>query len=124
MCSSDLDNDREGRDLRQFARELPVDLTPEGYAFIWNTEKVIERGIEKIDVVEAILRSQGQFDYLKDKVKPEELLYVTSYGEFKDFKVYMISLSRDILRPQFLGDRKSTRLNSSHIPLSRMPSSA
>ena len=24
----------------------------------------------------------------------------------------------------FLGDRKSTRLNSSHIPLSRMPSSA
>ena len=25
---------------------------------------------------------------------------------------------------KFLGDRKSTRLNSSHIPLSRMPSSA
>ena len=28
-----------------------------------------------------------------------------------------------ILHP-FIGDRKSTRLNSSHIPLSRMPSSA
>ena len=32
----------------------------------------------------------------------------------------------DQLRPQILyyPDRKSTRLNSSHIPLSRMPSSA
>ena len=29
-----------------------------------------------------------------------------------------------ILRPQDVPDRKSTRLNSSHIPLSRMPSSA
>ena len=28
------------------------------------------------------------------------------------------------LRQIFPGDRKSTRLNSSHIPLSRMPSSA
>ena len=27
-------------------------------------------------------------------------------------------------RGLFCGDRKSTRLNSSHIPLSRMPSSA
>ena len=31
-------------------------------------------------------------------------------------------LSREILLPG--SDRKSTRLNSSHIPLSRMPSSA
>ena len=29
-----------------------------------------------------------------------------------------------VLTPQKPGDRKSTRLNSSHIPLSRMPSSA
>ena len=29
-----------------------------------------------------------------------------------------------INEPFFNGDRKSTRLNSSHIPLSRMPSSA
>ena len=27
-------------------------------------------------------------------------------------------------KPEILPDRKSTRLNSSHIPLSRMPSSA
>ena len=30
----------------------------------------------------------------------------------------------DLLVTRTLGDRKSTRLNSSHIPLSRMPSSA
>ena len=29
-----------------------------------------------------------------------------------------------VARYSFIGDRKSTRLNSSHIPLSRMPSSA
>ena len=29
-----------------------------------------------------------------------------------------------VRRPPILSDRKSTRLNSSHIPLSRMPSSA
>ena len=28
------------------------------------------------------------------------------------------------VKQEVLGDRKSTRLNSSHIPLSRMPSSA
>ena len=32
--------------------------------------------------------------------------------------------SRRQVRPRGRGDRKSTRLNSSHIPLSRMPSSA
>ena len=36
--------------------------------------------------------------------------------------VAILALFHDVLIP--LGDRKSTRLNSSHIPLSRMPSSA
>ena len=39
----------------------------------------------------------------------------------------LIEISNQFLRPSFEGhsiDRKSTRLNSSHIPLSRMPSSA
>ena len=38
--------------------------------------------------------------------------------------VHGVHAEEDVLRPQHLGDRKSTRLNSSHIPLSRMPSSA
>ena len=37
----------------------------------------------------------------------------------------LTALGRSLLVPvSALGDRKSTRLNSSHIPLSRMPSSA
>ena len=34
------------------------------------------------------------------------------------------ALARELITEQFDIDRKSTRLNSSHIPLSRMPSSA
>ena len=37
---------------------------------------------------------------------------------FNNIKLHIINLLR------FFQDRKSTRLNSSHIPLSRMPSSA
>ena len=40
---------------------------------------------------------------------------------FKTMKPGQIQASRGIT---IYGDRKSTRLNSSHIPLSRMPSSA
>ena len=38
----------------------------------------------------------------------------------------LVQNNQDIeqLRSDMLQDRKSTRLNSSHIPLSRMPSSA
>ena len=35
-----------------------------------------------------------------------------------------VVLARAMLLCDAVGDRKSTRLNSSHIPLSRMPSSA
>ena len=33
-------------------------------------------------------------------------------------------IGHGVIRDEILPDRKSTRLNSSHIPLSRMPSSA
>ncbi len=42
--------------------------------------------------------------------RPSPLYYAKRFSEHVGFKVYL--------------DRKSTRLNSSHIPLSRMPSSA
>ena len=38
--------------------------------------------------------------------------------------VYPISIDPVVATPSWSRDRKSTRLNSSHIPLSRMPSSA
>ena len=42
------------------------------------------------------------------------------------FDIYELLMLPLIVKPALasLGDRKSTRLNSSHIPLSRMPSSA
>ena len=40
-------------------------------------------------------------------------------GAFPEMRIYGVDISASALR-----DRKSTRLNSSHIPLSRMPSSA
>ena len=44
-----------------------------------------------------------------------------SKPRYPDMKLYEEIL---LLKHYFKGDRKSTRLNSSHIPLSRMPSSA
>ena len=40
------------------------------------------------------------------------------------FNTSMTGYQEIITDPSYAGDRKSTRLNSSHIPLSRMPSSA
>ena len=51
-----------------------------------------------------------------DKIKVA-LKYHHRKLELDDFKEQNIEVNT-------LGDRKSTRLNSSHIPLSRMPSSA
>ena len=45
-------------------------------------------------------------------------------GELKTMKSTLVLISHDRRFLETLSDRKSTRLNSSHIPLSRMPSSA
>ena len=51
--------------------------------------------------------------YAKDNLNPK-VWNETKSGFVMDSKI----------REHLLSDRKSTRLNSSHIPLSRMPSSA
>src|ERR1051326_6673894 len=56
-------------------------------------------------------------------------MYVFGYGSLTRPESLSTELSRPVSRAQMTpaelkGDRKSTRLNSSHIPLSRMPSSA
>ena len=73
---------------------------------------------------------------IRDVTDNQKTLIITHNGEAKvvlqDVKVYektqesiallkILALSGKEIK---LGDRKSTRLNSSHIPLSRMPSSA
>ena len=44
--------------------------------------------------------------------------------EKNDFSIVFRNIGKDKISFAFETDRKSTRLNSSHIPLSRMPSSA
>ena len=62
-----------------------------------------------------------EYEYFKkeDGNYPGHLFPRDKINSYQDFKKYW--------SPEALGsclDRKSTRLNSSHIPLSRMPSSA
>ena len=63
---------------------------------------------------------------LADAIEGEgyEVMGVTSYGDLSQFAQQQSRASAFILSIDDEEDRKSTRLNSSHIPLSRMPSSA
>ena len=77
-------------------------------------------------------------DYLKDKIKQKRLVGELDHPEKFDISLNNVShviedLTHDRegrtigIKVRLLdtpADRKSTRLNSSHIPLSRMPSSA
>ena len=45
-------------------------------------------------------------------------------GRFQLCSVIMVKSGIELIAAALKRDRKSTRLNSSHIPLSRMPSSA
>ena len=65
-------------------------------------------------------------------LNPEQRLYViateggvTCFG-FDNARDHAWQIAQRLDRPDLMptADRKSTRLNSSHIPLSRMPSSA
>ena len=50
--------------------------------------------------------------------------FTYNIDDVKDFSARNTNFSKTIVLPGNATDRKSTRLNSSHIPLSRMPSSA
>ena len=70
--------------------------------------------MEKMDEIEFRVGTTGTLDDSKvNKLTLEGL-----FG-----KVYQVTTTRQLMDQQSV-DRKSTRLNSSHIPLSRMPSSA
>ena len=68
------------------------------------------------------------FDSIKIGLASPEQIRNWSYGEVKKpetINYRTLKPERDGLYcERIFGDRKSTRLNSSHIPLSRMPSSA
>ena len=57
---------------------------------------------------------QQAYERLEATVPPERMWVITAEAYRQETKTHL----------PLLPDRKSTRLNSSHIPLSRMPSSA
>ena len=72
----------------------------------------------------AVIDSSGRTqDY---PLHGDSLLEYKYYEHVEDAKAKLMNGSSDVLLyvPADKEDRKSTRLNSSHIPLSRMPSSA
>ena len=100
---------------------------------IWSKAKIIPYGpIPMCPSISALHYGQAIFEGMKAVKSPEgEVLLFRPLENFKRFnnsarRLCMPEITEDI----FIGgltnllDRKSTRLNSSHIPLSRMPSSA
>ena len=78
---------------------------------------------------EAVITSQieGTQATLQDVLTFEATNTTSHLDDVRDVCNYLDALNharREIRSPKGLPDRKSTRLNSSHIPLSRMPSSA
>ena len=59
-----------------------------------------------------------------NKRKPGSLYISGAPGTGKTAVIKHLLEQETLVSPQFSGDRKSTRLNSSHMSESRMPSSA
>ena len=76
--------------------------------FLWCTH---ELGISYLEPA-----SQLWFNFFYDEIGFDYNDYVTSIGFGDDRQIYLVTASNK--------DRKSTRLNSSHTDISRMPSSA
>ena len=54
----------------------------------------------------------------------DDITHVLDYRKVRQIIISECTAEHVNLLETLIGDRKSTRLNSSHIPLSRMPSSA
>ena len=106
------------------AKQLNQILTSEGYQVVATAGDGLE-GYEKYKELYPNL-AVVTMDITMPKM--DGLSALQKIMEFdKDAKVIMISAlgKQDLVKQALVaGDRKSTRLNSSHIPLSRMPSSA
>ena len=123
------------------AKVLPVGLLPDGAMEI--PEDIRNVGWYKLGVPPGVDRGsavlvahrdgreqgRGVFYWLGNLGVDDRVTVVTSTGDKLPYRV----VSRELIKKKRLpyeelfavdGDRKSTRLNSSHIPLSRMPSSA
>ena len=64
-----------------------------------------------------------QFSLRHERVA-EVRRWLRNYQKLKEAIEVICELNHEVLRPEQAPDRKSTRLNSSHVSQSRMPSSA
>ena len=83
----------------------------------YSPQEYFDRGVESI---KNLVQQEGQMPV--DPIQSESFNYFSLLSKI-DAPVDLVKIMANVcLKEQ--GDRKSTRLNSSHIPLSRMPSSA
>src|ERR1051326_4909571 len=75
-------------------------------------------------LVEGFRQGLRELGYIEEKNILVEYRYVAREDGIPSLAAELVQLKVDVLVLGPLPDRKSTRLNSSHIPLSRMPSSA
>ena len=111
-------------------RKKPTDMVRETLAVSERITNKLEQIKEEFDIDRVWItqfhngghfyptgKSMAKFSIIYEAVSPG----VSSIrGQFQNIPVNLFSKSIN----ELLEDRKSTRLNSSHIPLSRMPSSA
>ena len=88
------------------------------------------KGIEGVSIINKpmILNQIAYIPYMSDKdafIQAAATLYASGATKLLiAHQNFTVPLYSDLIDPNVILDRKSTRLNSSHIPLSRMPSSA
>ena len=93
------------QDHSEYSRKLVNKITASGYFILTNYTNSYEQSLEQVEKDKADLLLEIPVNFEKDLVKENEA------------KLFMALNAIN-------GDRKSTRLNSSHERLSRMPSSA
>ena len=94
---------------------------------------MIDEGFRRtmLGLPDGTVLTQAHLDLFKERMGYVDAAFKTAYalgfllvGWFIDRVGTRKGFSRALVVWSLAGDRKSTRLNSSHIPLSRMPSSA
>ena len=89
--------------------ELFANTHPNSSPYIYNKETLGFR-----------LDSAKEIAVFRDAQEPQHY----KIENFLDYSIHLIKTFMDAQSNQHLHDRKSTRLNSSHVALSRMPPSA
>ena len=103
------------------------------FGFIFSQKELMKAFIDRMSKIDSKFKKElkGYKDGIKDIEDYKDIEdikdWIGRYKEFKEYKRFVnpiLWLYVSIFLSLITIDRKSTRLNSSHIPLSRMPSSA